>query len=133
MPASAKGKPNAFQIPPDKIDAHGMVQVGGGSGFIVDKKGIILTNKHVIAEPGVSYTVFTDDDETYEAEVLARDPVNDVAILKINPKKICRLWSSAIPKKRSWVRRCSRSETRLGFLKYGFYGNSFGTVAFGAS
>ena len=35
----------------------------------------------------MSYTVFTDDDEVYEAEVLARDPVNDVAILKINPKK----------------------------------------------
>lgn len=87
MPASAKGKPNSFQIPPDKIDAHGMVQVGGGSGFIVDKKGIILTNKHVIAESGVNYTVFTDNDEVYEAEVLARDPVNDVAILKINPKK----------------------------------------------
>jgi serine protease Do len=87
MPRPAKGKPNPINIPPDKIDVHGMVQVGGGSGFIVDKKGIILTNKHVIAESGVSYTVFTDNDESYEAEVLARDPLNDVAILKINPKK----------------------------------------------
>ena len=33
-PASAKNKFNALQIPLDKIDAHGMVQVGGGSGFI---------------------------------------------------------------------------------------------------
>lgn len=83
-PAAAKDKLSALQIPPDKIDAHGMVQVGGGSGFIVEENGIILTNKHVIAESGVSYTVFTNnEDENYEAEVLARDPLNDVAILKI--------------------------------------------------
>lgn len=86
-PNSNKNRANAFHIPPDKIDAHGMVQVGGGSGFIVDESGIILTNKHVIAESGVSYTVFLDDDENYEAEVLARDPINDVAILKIKPGK----------------------------------------------
>ncbi|MBI5733147.1 trypsin-like peptidase domain-containing protein [Candidatus Jorgensenbacteria bacterium] len=74
-------------IPPEKIDAHGMVQVGGGSGFIVDESGIVLTNKHVIAEPNSSYTVITNDDMRYNAEVLARDPVNDVAILKIKPTK----------------------------------------------
>lgn len=76
-----------FRIPPDKIDAHGMVQVGGGSGFIVDASGIVLTNKHVIAEPHAEYTVITSDNETYNAEVVARDPVNDVAILRIKPRK----------------------------------------------
>ena len=75
-----------LNIPPDKIDAHGMVQIGGGSGFVIDSSGIILTNKHVIAEPHSSYTVITNDNERYVAEVLARDPVNDVAILKIKPK-----------------------------------------------
>lgn len=86
-PASVKNKPNVFQIPPDKIDARGMVQVGGGSGFIVDENGIVLTNKHVIAESNVNYTVFLNDDKNYEAEVLARDPINDVAILKIKSDK----------------------------------------------
>jgi len=81
-----KNLPGPFEIPPDKVDAHGMVQVGGGSGFIVDTLGIILTNKHVIAEPNSSYTVITNDDQEYEAELLARDPVNDVAILKIKPE-----------------------------------------------
>lgn len=76
-----------LDIPPDKIDAHGRVQVGGGSGFVVDETGIILTNKHVITEPHANYTVITNTDESYEAEILARDPVNDVAILKIKPKK----------------------------------------------
>ncbi|MFH0712737.1 MAG: trypsin-like peptidase domain-containing protein [Candidatus Jorgensenbacteria bacterium] len=73
-----------FQIPPDKIDAHGMVQVGGGSGFIVDEKGIILTNKHVIAEPRSEYTVILSEGQKLGAVVLARDPLDDVAILKIS-------------------------------------------------
>jgi S1-C subfamily serine protease len=76
-----------LEIPPDKIDAHGMVQVGGGSGFLVSEDGVILTNKHVIAEPHARYTVITNDNTSYEAEILARDPVNDVAILKIKPKQ----------------------------------------------
>ncbi len=78
-----KGRKAELSIPPEKIDAHGMVQVGGGSGFIVDSQGIILTNKHVVNEPGVAYTVTTSDGKEYSAEILARDPLNDVAILKI--------------------------------------------------
>lgn len=82
------GAPTLFNfptvpIPPDKIDSHGRVQVGGGSGFIVHDKGIILTNKHVISEPHSSYTVIMGTGDDYEAEVLASDPVDDVAILKI--------------------------------------------------
>lgn len=76
-----------LRIPPEKIDARGMVEVGGGSGFVVDKSGIILTNRHVIEESDVEYTVIADDNERYTAELLARDPVDDVAILKIHPKK----------------------------------------------
>lgn len=73
-------------IPADKIDAHGMVQIGGGSGFIVDARGFILTNKHVIAESGVRYSVTMSDGTTYDASVIARDPVNDIAIVKIDPR-----------------------------------------------
>jgi len=76
-----------LRIPPDKVDAHGMVQIGGGSGFIVDDGGIILTNKHVIAEPNGDYDVITSWNERFDAQILARDPINDVAILKINPNK----------------------------------------------
>lgn len=80
-------KIDVFSIPKDKIDAHGMVQIDGGSGFIVDAKGIVLTNKHVISDLGAKYTVITNNNEEYKAELLARDPVDDVAILKINPSK----------------------------------------------
>lgn len=87
--AEIKGKPKRvkFKIPPEKIDARGMVDVGGGSGFIVDKSGIILTNRHVIEETGVEYSVTTSEGKTYPATLLARDPVDDVAILKIESDK----------------------------------------------
>ncbi len=88
--ASAKkvlDKIDVLSIPKDKIDAHGMVQIDGGSGFIVDTKGIVLTNKHVISDLSAEYTVITNNNEEYKAELLARDPVDDVAILKINPSK----------------------------------------------
>ena len=76
-----------IEIPEDKIDEHGLVDVGGGSGFIVETSGIILTNRHVIEETNVLYFVTTHDNRTYEAELLAKDPVDDIAILKINPTR----------------------------------------------
>jgi serine protease Do len=59
-------------------------EVGGGSGFIVSSDGLILTNKHVVSQTGASYSVLTNDGKTYNATVLARDPGQDLAILKIN-------------------------------------------------
>ena len=61
----------------------GRVKVGGGSGFFVDASGIILTNKHVVMNADVEYTIVTVTDDIYTAKVLARDPINDVAVLKI--------------------------------------------------
>lgn len=59
-------------------------EVGGGSGFIVSPDGLILTNKHVVSDTSASYTVFTNDGKKYEAKVLARDPAQDLAVVKIN-------------------------------------------------
>lgn len=72
-----------LKIPEEAIDAHGMVKIGSGSGFIADSKGIVLTNKHVIADKKADYTVITNENQKFKADVLARDPINDVAILKI--------------------------------------------------
>jgi S1-C subfamily serine protease len=58
--------------------------VGGGSGFIISKDGIILTNKHVVVDGNASYTVFTNDGKKYPAKVLGRDPVQDLAVMKID-------------------------------------------------
>jgi S1-C subfamily serine protease len=78
-------------IPPDAVDAHGMVKIGSGSGFLVDHKGVVLTNKHVVADKGAEYTVLTNDGKKFKAEVLARDPIDDVAIVKINAKDLSTL------------------------------------------
>lgn len=77
-----------LKIPDEKVDARGMVQVGGGSGFIVESNGVILTNKHVISDAGAEYTVLTNDGKKYPAKILARDPVDDVAILKIEAENL---------------------------------------------
>lgn len=58
-------------------------QVGAGSGFIVSSDGMVLTNKHVVEDTKAEYTITTYDDKEYEVEVLARDPVQDIAILRI--------------------------------------------------
>ncbi|MCX6785428.1 MAG: trypsin-like peptidase domain-containing protein [Candidatus Komeilibacteria bacterium] len=57
--------------------------VGGGTGFIVTSDGLIVTNKHVVADTAADYSVVRNDGKSYPAKVVARDPFNDVAFLKI--------------------------------------------------
>lgn len=61
-------------------------EIGGGSGFIISADGLIVTNKHVVADEDASYTVLTNDGNKYAASVLARDPIQDFAVLKINAR-----------------------------------------------
>lgn len=58
-------------------------EVGGGSGFLISKDGLIVTNKHVVQDASAQYTVLTTDGNRYEGKVLSRDPVNDLALVKI--------------------------------------------------
>lgn len=58
--------------------------VGGGSGFIIEANGMIVTNRHVVSDEKASYTVFLDDGKKYDAKVLARDPILDFAVVKID-------------------------------------------------
>jgi serine protease Do len=62
-------------------------QVGAGTGFIVDKNGLIITNRHVVQDERASYTVVFNDGEKYEARVLARDSLLDIAFLKIDARR----------------------------------------------
>lgn len=59
-------------------------QVGSGSGFFVSADGLIVTNKHVVADEQADYTVITSDGAEHPAKVLARDTNNDIAIIKID-------------------------------------------------
>lgn len=55
-----------------------------GSGFIVSEDGLIVTNKHVVADLEASYKVLTNDDKKFDVIKVTRDPLNDLAIIKIN-------------------------------------------------
>ncbi len=60
--------------------------VGGGTGFIITADGMIVTNKHVVSDEEAEYTVTTNDGKSYPSKILAQDPVNDFAIMKIDAK-----------------------------------------------
>ena len=55
-----------------------------GSGFIIDANGLIVTNKHVVSDTDATYKVLTNDNKTYDVRKISRDPLNDLAILKID-------------------------------------------------
>lgn len=59
-------------------------KIGSGSGFFVSSDGLIVTNKHVVADEQAEYTVITQNGTEYAAKVLARDPSNDIAVIKID-------------------------------------------------
>ncbi|HEV2865449.1 MAG TPA: Do family serine endopeptidase [Allosphingosinicella sp.] len=84
-----------FGAPGGGDDEGGTVtQRGGslGSGFIISADGYIVTNNHVVAparEDAVveQITVTLSDRTEYEAEVVGRDQVADIAVLKVNPTR----------------------------------------------
>jgi len=59
------------------------VEVGGGTGFFVSSDGLILTNKHVVADRNAEYIIFAGEDARHTARVVAVDDVEDLALLKI--------------------------------------------------
>lgn len=72
-----------FQIPQYVQKGSKLQEVGAGSGFIVTADGLVLTNKHVVIDSQAEYTVFTNEGKKYTAKVLALDPVQDLAVVKI--------------------------------------------------
>jgi S1-C subfamily serine protease len=82
--------PEQINIPEELIDHRGMVRVGGGSGFFVAENGLILTNRHVIADPDSEYSVIWEE-KKYPCQILGRDPINDVAALKVDVKNAPRV------------------------------------------
>src|SRR3989344_1783747 len=79
--------PAAFDSPQDsrleKKDDTQSFAVGGGSGFLATSDGYIITNRHVINQKNVHYTVFTNDGKEHKAQVAALDPILDIGVLKI--------------------------------------------------
>ncbi|MBA2364111.1 MAG: trypsin-like peptidase domain-containing protein [Chloroflexia bacterium] len=61
---------------------RGLTPQGGGSGFVVDAKGLILTNRHVVSGAGAVRVRFANG-ETRDAEVLGTSPASDLALLRV--------------------------------------------------
>ncbi len=75
--------PFEFRIPQYRQEGIEKREVGGGTGFIISSDGMILTNRHVVVDKEADYTVLTNDGRKFPAKVIARDPTQDLAILKI--------------------------------------------------
>ncbi len=58
-----------------------------GSGFVIDDSGRILTNNHVVSGRAPTIEVTLEDKSNYRAQVLERDAQNDLALIKIEPRK----------------------------------------------
>ncbi len=81
---NGKVVPNLFI---DKLvytpDGFEKKELGSGSGFLVSADGLIVTNRHVVSGSGDIFTVFLNNGKKYTAKVLDRDPVLDIALIKI--------------------------------------------------
>lgn len=76
--------PAVVSISVQKTKANQDQELTGGTGFIFDKTGLILTNKHVVKRNEADgFTVTLNDKREFTAKILAEDPFDDVAILKI--------------------------------------------------
>jgi len=73
-----------FSFPQQNLEKE-EVEQDIGSGFIISDEGMVVTNKHVVADSKASYKVITKDDQELEVEKIYRDPSLDLAILKVAP------------------------------------------------
>lgn len=86
------GIPSSFFIDPQsllRVDAGSLASekqsVSAGTGFIIGAEGLVLTNKHVVSQPDLKYSVILNDGTEYRADVVSRDPLNDLAVLQMYP------------------------------------------------
>ena len=87
--------PFPFQFPPgspfeDMFKEFGTPQERKsnalGSGFIIDEKGIVITNNHVI-QGADDIVVIVNGEEEFKAKIIGADPLSDIAVLQIESEK----------------------------------------------
>ena len=92
---TTQSNPFPFQFPPgspfeDMFKEFGAPQerqsAALGSGFIIDEKGIVITNNHVIQDAD-DIIVRVDGDKDYKAKVIGADPLSDIAVLQLKTKE----------------------------------------------
>ena len=92
---TTQSNPFPFQFPPgspfeDMFKEFGTPQERQssalGSGFIIDEKGIVVTNNHVIQD-AKDIVVQVNGEKKFEAKVIGADPLSDIAVLQIETKE----------------------------------------------
>ena len=82
---------NPFKTPqPKKENTEPNIEkkeIGGGTGFIISEDGYIMTNRHVVEDSQAEYTVVMNNGDKIKADVIARDTLMDLAVLKIDTDK----------------------------------------------
>jgi len=74
-----------FEVQPGNEET---VEQSIGSGFIVSESGLIVTNRHVVSDTNAEYKVIANNEKIYEAKQILRDPLNDLAIIKIEASNL---------------------------------------------
>lgn len=74
-------------MPEQRSQRGPQVRMGTGSGVIIDAGGYIVTNNHVIAEAD-DIEVTLNDNRSFKAKVIGTDPTTDLAVIKIEEKKL---------------------------------------------
>ena len=86
--AASKVSPSVVSITTSKDVQNFFGQIvqqsGAGTGFIVTNDGYIVTNKHVASDKTATYTVFLNDGRHFDGKIVAQDPVQDLAVMKID-------------------------------------------------
>jgi len=75
--------PFGFNFPDTNSLEPEIVEENIGSGFIISDGGMVVTNKHVVADTQAKYKIITKDDQSCQVDKIYRDPGNDLAILQI--------------------------------------------------
>tara|TARA_B100001142_G_scaffold206214_1_gene204461 strand:+ start:152 stop:1558 length:1407 start_codon:yes stop_codon:yes gene_type:complete len=95
MTITTQSNPFPFQFPPgspfeDMFKEFGAPQERQssalGSGFIIDEKGIVVTNNHVISD-AEDIIVRVNGDKEFKAKVIGADPLSDIAVLQLETKE----------------------------------------------
>ena len=92
---TTQSNPFPFEFPPgspfeDMFKDFGSPQerqsAALGSGFIIDEKGIVVTNNHVIQD-AKDIIIRVNGDKEYKAKVVGADPLSDIAVLQLETKE----------------------------------------------
>jgi putative serine protease PepD len=92
LPAAGGAAPraDAGRVYAAVADGVVAVQVGGGSGtgFVIDERGTIVTNAHVVGESSQASVRFGDSGAAVPAEVLGSDPSTDLAVVRVDASRL---------------------------------------------